>query len=43
MVDAMKETRHIREAEVDTVKEIIENRFGTVPSGSNWIVLGGFK
>lgn len=40
MIGGRSETRHIREAEAATVKEIIENRFGTDPSGNYWIILG---
>ena len=40
MIGGRSETRHIREVEATTVKEIIENRFGTDPSGDDWIILG---
>ena len=39
MIGGRQETRHIREVEATTVKEIIEERF-TDPSNDNWIIAG---
>jgi hypothetical protein len=39
MTEGREQTRHIREVEATTVKEIIEDRF-TDPSNDNWIIAG---
>jgi predicted extracellular nuclease len=39
MTEGREETRHIREAEASTVKEIIQNRFSD-PSSEDWMITG---